>query len=244
MFRPVFPTTPRGVPVMRNAELEDCAVELVREFCPEKLSEPAPFDVQRFVRERLGYRICCRRLSGDGSVLGETFFRDALLCHYREDGTPAPPMRIPAGTVVLESRLLSCPETARFTLAHEAAHILLHRGYYCTLADRVEDQVEDLTAAGELRMSDGDWLEYQADRFAGALLMNREAAHFYWERLRDYLDGVFSDDARSANAYAADAFSGRFWVSRAAARVRLRQLDLVRDDPAREGVRRTVPTLN
>lgn len=195
-----FPVNNHNIPVISNFEIDDYAQSLVEEFSPECVKSPFPFDIQRFVRQQMGCRIASMYLSPDGSLLGETFFRPDVITVYREDGSPERKVSVPERTILLDSRLLPRPGAARFTLAHEAGHLLLHEKYYTAATTaRREKEPAPRDRSG---MTDRDWLEHQADRFAAAILMNRRASLLCWDQLQDYLDSMYPRDAGLANLYA------------------------------------------
>ena len=221
-----IPVNNHNIPVISNFEIDDYAQALVEEFAPECIKAPLSFDIQHFVRQQLGCRIASMYLSPDGNLLGETFFRPAVITVYRQDGTADRQVSVPERTILLDSRLLPRPGAARFTLAHEAGHLLMHEKYYASRAARMEAAQQP--AKDRSGMTDRDWLEHQADRFAAAILMNRTASLLCWDQLQDYLDSMYPRDPATANLYAEESFARHFAVSREAARLRLLQLNLRR----------------
>ena len=136
----------------------------------------------------------------------------------------------------------------RFTLAHEAAHWILHRGHFALdnpffQNNKYENQ---RLAAKEGRvdysrkqreLGDNERLERQADFFAAALLMPKPALRlafksffrFYGERPRPIYRGKSIEDdcyAKLLPQYIAKIFE----VSEQAAIIRLEKLEAIVDD--------------
>lgn len=151
-----------NVPIVRPLSkdiLEYRAKTIISSFCPETLSEAAPFPVLRFCDERLqedfGVPFAVGhlgrgeegRLDGHELTVSEVVYADAL----RDDGR------------------------ARFTLAHELAHAVLHANQLRKIND-ARRGTPILFRREELRASEDP--EWQANRFAAALLMPVDAVQF------------------------------------------------------------------
>lgn len=115
----------------------------------------------------------------------------------------------------------------RTTLAHEAAHVLLHRVLFLRQPEALfgrdtsrRELCRDVRPVG--RAYSGEWWEWQANRGMGTLLMPRSevVSHTQAERSAGH------EDTGALITSVAD----RFLVSREAARLRLEQL-AVRTDP-------------
>lgn len=94
-------------------------------------------------------------------------------------------------------------ERQRFTLAHEIAHFLLHRGEIDRLEDGIVDNVLYRSGASEQK-------EYEANRLAADLIMPHDA-------VREQLDAL----GAPASDEIIDRLAEVFQVSRAAMEVRL-----------------------
>ena len=74
--------------------------------------------------------------------------------------------------IFVDSYLADAYETRyRFTLAHELGHVILHRDLFRELANRVTSTAEWLAAHADLSDMRGGSLEWQANCFAGHLLV-------------------------------------------------------------------------
>ncbi len=130
----------------------------------------------------------------------------------------------------------------RTTLAHEYGHVRFHGPLWeeklsspsmsAELANKAVPRCNRDTVLGN---STSDWMEWQAGRASGSLLMPsthlRRLVSRYFERR-----GIFADHVRSGSSEAAELekmVSRTFFVSKEAARVRLSKLGYVAEhDPA------------
>lgn len=133
----------------------------------------------------------------------------------------------------------------RFTLAHETGHWRLHRAYYREDAAQAHLFGGRGAPAFVCRSSEKPPVEWQADCFAGYLLMPRKLVLAEWHEWRGTLDPVILDslpaqtvsgprDAASARFETfCKPFAQRFEVSAEAMRIRLEKLGLLlRERPA------------
>lgn len=133
----------------------------------------------------------------------------------------------------------------RFTLAHEIGHLVLHRKIPAGVRTAVigdqhvdvdEDMSSDLPSA---ERSDLEWLEWQANYFAGALLMPEQSVrtavvmkqqerHVTRNLGRIYVDwrGKAVGELNAALAYLTALYS----VTRGVAEVRLSQLEIIQQE--------------
>jgi len=133
----------------------------------------------------------------------------------------------------------------RFTLAHEAGHWRLHRQYY----QEDPDQGKLFDGRGQLaficRSSMKPPTEWQADSFAGCMLMPRDVVRSVWQDWRGNLDPValqqlpavtINADSKENENATLERFcrplAGQFEVSAEAMRIRLEKLGfLLREVP-------------
>lgn len=117
----------------------------------------------------------------------------------------------------------------RMTVAHEAGHVVLHRGLYSQDQRQldlinIEENIPIYCRQNEI-LNGVDWREWQASFFAGSLLMPKQL-------LSDLIDASYRSHPPidgSAEAIALrNLVASHFDVSRDAARVRLVQARMVR----------------
>lgn len=138
---------------------------------------------------------------------------------------------VPANTVIIDQRLLDeeAEHRYRFTGAHEAGHGIFHPDYFGYNKNQLSffgsenslpmvkcrtASVVPVTASEKSKLStDHDWMEWQANYFASALLMPKSAVFQVADQLKE--------DAFSRDFYLVKAFSEIFNVSNTAAELRL-----------------------
>lgn len=214
--------------------IEEDADSLLAEYWhdhPPVTAPPVPVEELVEVQLRLTVEIDDLRAKfKSDDVLGAIWFRDALI---RIDRSLDPHDR---------PKMLG---RFRFTIAHEAGHWRLHRQYYREVPEQSHLFDGRGAPAFVCRSSDKAPVEWQADCFAGFLLMPRRLVTTAWKEWRGTLDPVILDDLPAAvtagprdqaNARL-EAFcrplAQRFEVSAEAMRIRLEELGLLlRERPA------------
>ena len=96
-----------------------------------QLVAPIPLDVDSFAEFHLGAALDYQRLSSDGSVLGMSIFQELSIPVFESTGARVD-IVFPERTIVIDDDALrdSPDSRLRFTIAHECAHLLLHRHIY------------------------------------------------------------------------------------------------------------------
>lgn len=228
-------TLVRGaVPFLRDKEIEAEALLLLEEYAqarPWQVSAPAPVEDIIELYLKLAFRIeDLQALLLVPDVLGAIWFKEKeIRVDVRLDPTSNP-------------QFLG---RYRFTLAHEAGHWRLHRQYY----QEDPNQGKLFDGRGQpafiCRSSQKPPAEWQADYFAGCLLMPRAVVRSEWQAWRGNLDAVavqqlpavtISNDPKENENAALERFcrpfAGRFEVSAEAMRIRLENLGfLLREVP-------------
>lgn len=228
-------TLPRsGVPFLREKVIEAEAVLLLEEYAQARTWQvAAPIPVEDIIELHLQLAFGIEDLQSllkVPDVLGAIWFKEEeIRVDVRLDPTTNP-------------QLLG---RYRFTLAHEAGHWRLHRQHY----QEDPNQGKLFDGRGQpafiCRSSQKPPAEWQADYFAGCLLMPREVVRSEWHEWRGNLDPVTvqqlpavtikNDPKENENATLEKfcrPFAGRFEVSAEAMRIRLEKLGfLLRDLP-------------
>lgn len=152
-----------GVPFLAVRSIEEVAIELLGAHCPAVLKRPQPtpvMDILERLKERtkLEFTFADLGMKGTARILGKvSFHRKALLL----DNT------------LLNERAVQF----RFTAAHEIGHWVLHRYNYrnwkfsnaTAQAELPDDDEASLCRLD--RKTSQDWLEFQANVFAAALVL-------------------------------------------------------------------------
>lgn len=223
-----------GVPFLREKQIEAEAQLLLEEYSQSEkwqISAPVPVEDIIELHLKLAFKIeDLQALLHVDDVLGAIWFKE------KEIG--------------VDVRL--CPTTNpqrlgryRFTLAHETGHWRLHRQYY----QEDPNQGKLFDGRGQpafvCRSSMKPPAEWQADFFAGCLLMPRDVVRSTWHAWRGNLDPVsvqqlsavsISTNAKENENASMERFcrplAGQFEVSAEAMRIRLECLGfLLREVP-------------
>ena len=223
-----------GVPFLQEKEIEADAMLLLEEYAQARswqMSAPVPVEDIIELHLQLAFAIeDLQSLLRVPDVLGAIWFSEKeIRVDVRLDPTNNP-------------RMLG---RYRFTLAHETGHWRLHRQHY------QEDPSQGKLFDGRgqpafiCRTSLKPPAEWQADSFAGSLLMPREVVRSEWQTWRGNLDPVAvqrlpavtigHDPKANENATFESfcrPFAARFEVSAESMRIRLEKLGfLVREVP-------------
>lgn len=223
-----------GVPFLREKDIEAAAQLLLEEYAQSRawtIAAPVPVEdiIELHLKLAFGIEDLQALLHLD-NVLGAIWFKEQQIrVDVRLDPTTNP-------------RMLG---RYRFTLGHEAGHWRLHRPYY----QEDPNQGKLFDGRGQpafiCRSSEKPPAEWQADFFAGCLLMPREVMRSAWSAWRGGLDPVAVQQLPAVTAHAdlkrnqsaaMDRFcrplAERFEVSAEAMRIRLEHLGfLLREVP-------------
>lgn len=230
---------PNGRYILGKGDIDRIADQALQEFFPENLEYAVPLNTDRFF-DKLGLMVKHEFLGlPDHMILGATIMGDV------EEIPGCDILFRPVvfeecyGTVLINSSLCCTAQEhrKRYTEAHEISHWLLHRPYFerlsqtsqpCHVACRVVERYQP-----KLR-TENDWLEWQADSLAAALLMPRDTFYGFAKAAikaagvyRGYLiEGQSSD--RAAYKEAIRPITKRYLVSNRAAQIRMIELGLIK----------------
>ena len=236
------------VPYIEDRILDDYAFQVLNEHIPDILRSPTAVDIERFMEYDLNLTVEYKLLSIDHRILGLTAFNTGYIQIYDEDTLVPYPLLVKEGTVLIDNSLLTKRnmKRLRFTMAHEAAHWLLHRKYFSAdnpflQGNRYEYQY---VAAKEgridyrrhqLERNDSERIEYQADSMASCLLMPIDPLRrafvsffrFYYAKPCKIIRGSCLEHDMYAKQLP-EYISKIFNVSKQAAKIRLERLGAIR----------------
>jgi hypothetical protein len=216
------------VPFLHEKRIEEEADLLIAEYGRDRKPVTVPpVPVEQIMEAQLELTVefdDLRAMFESDDVLGAIWFKDALV---KVDQNLDPHVR-PA----LLGRF-------RFTLAHETAHWCLHRKYY--QADPSQAHLFDGRGAPAFvcRSSEKPPVEWQADTFAGYLLMPKKLVVAAWQEWRGGLDPVVlaslppaptrsqRDPDNARMEHFCKPLAEKFEVSAEAMRIRLEKLGLL-----------------
>lgn len=238
MYKPDFRRKASNVPILSKQDIDHHGERFVQDFMPEALKSPMPIDVDRFITKYLGLNLEYQYLSHCGAYLGMLVFNDTKrLPVFDPRKNEAAYIRVPANTVIVDNSLLDeeNEHRYRFTGGHEAGHGIFHTQYYGYNRNQlsffgneeslpiVKCRAATIQNAGPFKKikfgTDQEWMEWQANYFASALLMPKSMV----KKLVDEYDG----DEFSRDLLLAHIVSETFDVSVTAAANRLNSLNII-----------------
>lgn len=238
IYEPHFRRDKKNVPILSKDEINFFAERYVAEFQPDILCTPQPFDIEGFLEQYLKLTLDYQYLSHDGRYLGMTVFSNTdKVIVYQPERECAEYLRANHGTVIIDNTLLEMPleHRYRFTLGHECGHWVFHRSFYgydpyqLSLFDTDIPylQCREVNACYLYDDTNGwdaeRWMEWQADKFAAAILMPRTCIKTIFNSF------PFPFSSASADAYrAVENVSATYNVSKQAAYLRLCDLEIIR----------------
>lgn len=172
-----------GMYILSRNEIEQIAAKIISEYAPSNLERPTPLQTTDFLENHLGllvkYKYICDFQS---DILALTVMGDEVLIPSYDDLYRPVVLEETFGTVLITPQLLGRDNLARrrYTEMHEAAHFLLHQPYFrkCEQATAARSEYpctfiacRKIELHNEKPKTDSDWLEFQADSLAAALLM-------------------------------------------------------------------------
>lgn len=234
-----YPKQKNGMYVLSKYDFDVIAESVLSVYSPQNLSYPAPLDTVKFL-EDMGLLVKHKLIGMPGrDILGATIMGDSEEIPVYDYFEGQDVLEETRGTVLINSNLC-CGKHAprrRYTEVHEGSHWLLHNEYF----ERLERNDKTVKIACRVvesykrdKATEHDWLEWQADSLAAALLMPKEVFYDYVRRLikdagvnRGYLyEGSYSDK-RVFNDIIGK-ITNRFYVSRRAAQIRMIHLGLIK----------------
>ena len=237
MYTHILDVKRNGVPIVSKNMLDIIAERMIQDFCPKALDTFEAIDIDRFVVRGLGMKQDFQLLSHNGIYLGMTVFNDSDRVPIYDPRTKrAEYISVEAGTMIIDTQLLNDKQEHRyrFTAAHEGAHKILHSQHFAYSPNQLdlfgsecEPMVQcrvDMTKQPkrESAWTDADWMEWQANRLASALLMPRCMVR----KLTCYQQ---IETSAFKAAACIRAVSDKFNVSEQAAEIRLKDLGIISD---------------
>lgn len=245
-----------GIPILKIVDLELIADAEIASFLKSKVQHSIEIDIEQFAEEHLRIRLDYGELSNNQTILGMMVFQDCHVPFYDSSRNIIKHHLVKGGTALIDKSLIDTPHShrrARFTIAHECAHWILHRPSKHSQNKQISQNGDSNTNSKEYgiicrtstpqQLSDSqkrtasEWMEWQADNLASALLM--PTLH-----VRSFICEYLDNENRKASALISD-FGERmiiaktirlirqmatvFNVSEQAAEIRLKRLGFLTD---------------
>lgn len=245
MVYPDLRYTEHGVPVLRRSEIDSIAIRILMDFDKHLLDKPVPVNVDMLAESYMQLHTDFQFLSHDGFIMGSMIFEDYNLIVYDPEKKEAKYCPEKKDTIVIDSRLSDekHENRYRFTMGHEIGHAFLHKPYFRYLGSHAEEPAAPISCRTDHRTSgqepgrewsDLDWLEWQADCFASAILMPRlmvkKCRDQFWDTFRTEPPQIKFDPIIFNNVLTEEV-AAAFQVSKVAARTRLEKLGFLRKVP-------------
>ena len=233
------------VPVVGDDYIRQYAKMVLADYRPKLLKEPGMIDVRDFLQNymKLDAKVAdIWQWKEDERIAAAALFKDTdRFAIVSERGFCPRFVKAEAGTVVFDRSIVKHDYLLRFTALHEAAHFLMHSFFY---ENRDKSCTRSMIFGSRALITPGDFLEHQANAFAGAILMPDElfidTARSFFKRA-GFGDGIWVRHTEKArlNDYVFKEFlvycRERFGVSHSAAIVQLKNYGLLEDRYEKEG---------
>lgn len=173
---------------LSKVNIEQEATFFLGKYSPEALVKPIILNLESIIENNLQLILDYKQLDQNGNVLGMTIFKTGLLAIINESSN-FEKILVQKGTILLNSLLaddIKQQNRYQFTLAHEVGHWVLQAKDFLYDEDQINifDQIKTLSEKDMITclnrsissnystlITDSDWLEWQANYFASAILM-------------------------------------------------------------------------
>lgn len=178
-----YPQKESGLYILSREDIENIAEDVLKEFFPQNLILPKPLDTAELLEDRLGLTVKQKYIGTlNSAVLGLIVMSDEVEIPSYDEMYKPTVLRETYGTVLINKHLCVRENTARrrYTETHEGAHFILHGEYFKTAANSAANRKNNsrefiacrkVELYGQKTNNDSDWMEWQADSLAAALLM-------------------------------------------------------------------------
>ena len=203
MNKPYFRKKRNGVPILSKEEINTIMEGLVQDFQPTALNSPQPLDIEGFLELYMGMTPDFQYLSHNGIYLGMTVFNETdKLPVYDPYTNRAEYIHADANTVIIDRRLIEDEKQEhrlRFTQGHEAGHGIFHTQCFYRDPNQLSmfsmpeperdipaircrmDSIFSRSRTNPQYWGDNEWMEWQANGTASALLLPRPAVRRLFE---------------------------------------------------------------
>lgn len=238
-----------GVPILSWEQVDKLVEAIIKDFCPQAIETPQAINVEGLVEQYLHSEQEYQYLSNNGLYLGMTVFNDTdKVIVYDSETNRAEYMSVKAGTIIIDNSLLEDGQEHRFrfTIGHEVGHVLLHGPYFgynpdqIGLFDKETNNIQEpfircrkniifQRGSRPIFQTDNDWMEWQANAIASAILMPRHAVLKLADNCRSNPPFSFGT-ALSRCEQMALSMTEVFNVSSDAALYRMQRLGILREE--------------
>lgn len=176
------------VPVLSRDQIDTAAQRILEQYTPDKGQSQTQTDIDFLIEKVFNLTLDFQTLQPDGSILGETIFKDGCREVFNDDTFTPTVIHVKSGTIILDAFMSEKMYTrSLFTEAHELGHSLFHNRFYSSTPNRAcRSHVYQRPYFSHYQAKTPiEWTEWQANTFAAAILLPRPALR---NTLRDYLN--------------------------------------------------------
>lgn len=181
------------VPIIYKKDMDKLATEFLLKYCPEALKEPIPLPVEHIAEFGMELEIDYVNIDKNADTLGMMIFSDGIVELYDQEAGTYINRPYKKGTLLVESNTLEDLNRGRerFTIAHELIHWDKHQLRFMALSYQDKSVAKACRCPKEKvskPKSPEEWIEWQADNLAAAILMPekpfRQKVHELVERYK------------------------------------------------------------
>ena len=241
-----------GLYILSKNEIDEIAMDILTSHAPYAVKFPQSVDITQLATEGFYLDISHRYLRPDGKLLGMIALLDVKDCKLIDLDYQELSIDLSAGSVLIDTSLIDSMFNGRhrFTEAHELAHWILHRSFVdpnnrqyeyrkanIPLIACREENIEQ-NRKHTYKWDDLDWMEWQADNLAAAILMPKEMfIEAFKSAMLDHGFGIqnylIKDKDITRSKSVIKELSNVFQVSNRAIQLRLLRYDLIRTNDNR-----------
>lgn len=177
-----FAVYKNDVPMLTRKEIDAISEDILKRYMPEALTSEEPVKIELLIEDNLGLQLDFHSICPDGSILGETIFQDGCREVYDSDETNGPIepryISVKKGMIIIDEGMAEYMESrTAFTEAHELGHWRLHKRFYSSNENRAcrSFSQQKMYFPHRNTMTPIEWTEWQANAFASAILLPRQA---------------------------------------------------------------------
>ncbi|SHK17821.1 protein of unknown function [Clostridium cavendishii DSM 21758] len=227
------------VPIIRKKDMDSEATKFLMKYYPEALEKPIPVPVEDIAELQMNIEIDYVNIDKSLETLGMMIFSDGVVELYDKVIDKPIKRNYKKGTLLVERDILEADNMGRerFTIMHEMIHWDKHQLRFMALS------YKDKTLAKVCRYQEEkvyipktpeEWMEWQADNLAAAVLMPIKMFKKRAEELKqEYEVGDIIDDYECRNYHPnivrkmiIGELANTFRVSKQAADIRLNALEI------------------
>ncbi|UJA31377.1 ImmA/IrrE family metallo-endopeptidase [Clostridium sporogenes] len=228
------------VPIIYKKDMDKEATKFLLKYCPEALDKPMPIPVEDIAELEMNLEIDYVNIDRNYDILGMMIFSDGVVELYDKEENQYIRRKYNKGTLLVESGLSEPSNRGRerFTIAHEIVHWEKHQLRFITLSYKDKRLAKACRCPKEKPYkpkTPDEWVEWQADNLAAAILMPSDMFKKRIEELKktykagkkinDFMWKGYSLDM--VKEFIINELASTFQVSKQAAEIRLNTLGIL-----------------